>query len=119
VTVTPEELAASIDFLARRFGLSGYRNEATLREAAAEANALTSTDPGAEPAAVFYALARRARPLRDGWALVPDLVALNKARAAGWTFSPEGLRALRLKVATGAAEFPEVAAWFAARKRPI
>lgn len=119
MTIDPRDLAASIDFLSQRFGLSGHRDERALSQAAEEANRLAAGDPDAEPAAVFYALSRRARALRDAWSLLPDLVALNRARAAGWTFAPEGVRALRVAVASGRVTFDDVAAWFASRRRPL
>ncbi len=116
MTIDPRDLAASIDFLSQRFALSGYQDDRALREVADEANRLAGGDLNAEPAAVFYALSRRARSLRDAWSLLPELVAVNRARAAGWTFAPEGVRALRVQVASGKATFDDVAAWFAARR---
>jgi len=56
------------------------------RSGARRSGGALALDETEEPAALFYALARRGHVLADAWALLPDLVALGMlAETHAWT----------------------------------
>ncbi len=113
IPTLPEVIAAH-EWLTRRYGLSGYRSDAVLAAAREEAEALAdgTTD---EPAALFYAFARRGHALRDAWAQLTDLLALNSLHSIGFdlTAASGELRSLRAAVASRRAAWRDVSQWFA------
>jgi hypothetical protein len=81
--------------------------------AAAEATALVAA-PQDEPAALFFALARRQRAFPGLWTAVVGLLVINQARSVGLSFAGEAkdLLPMYVPVARGAMRFDEVRAWF-------
>jgi hypothetical protein len=83
VIPTADELLAAWPFVARRFmllpGASQPAVEAALHEARALANGYTAH----EPAALFYAFARRPRAFPGGWRLMARMIAIGHARKHG------------------------------------
>jgi hypothetical protein len=103
-------------FAARRRGWTTSPNERAFGEAVEEARAL-AMEPRDEPAALFYALARRPRVLREAWPVLPALLMLNHAGrlrlylAAG----DEELDRLRVAIVVQRLTFEHVREWFRAR----
>ena len=113
---------AGYPFLARRHGLDPWISEVAVRGALVDAAALCAGDESAEPAALFYAFARRPRATRGAWILLPTLLAMNQARAIGTPLreSTRGeLRALATRITSRTIDFDGVRAWFESRLAPI
>jgi hypothetical protein len=90
---------------------------AALREAAK----LAQEHEPSEPAALFYALARRPRAFGALHGDMLVLLAVEQARAVGLElgFTPIELEIHVLRILRGEMTFPELRGWFAARLRPI
>lgn len=107
-------------FFTRRRGLSGHFDVAVFDEAVREAAQLAADREEDEPAALFYACARRSRAFgRAAHDIVPQ-IARNQARATGRVLAADDLRldVLRTRVLLGAITWDELRADFAARLRP-
>ena len=111
-----EQVIGAHTFIARRYDLRSPRNDAALDLAQREATSLAA-DANDEPAALFFAFARRGKALGDAWALLTDLLTLNQIASLGLRFVEErsDLRPLRTSIAQRAVSFPDVREWFAAR----
>jgi hypothetical protein len=98
----PAEFASGLRLLARRRGLALFARED-------------------EPAALFFACARRGRLLGPVAVLAIPLVAREQARVVGFELEVNDaeLALLRLRVVKQAIEFSELKDWFAARRRPL
>lgn len=108
---------------ARRERLARAPNPQVIDLALAEASEL-ATEIEDEPAALFYALARRPRGLGDAWGTTIVLLAANHARLCrtGFGSGPEELTELdRLRVAivVQRLSFEHVRRWFRARMKPV
>lgn len=103
-------------FLARRHGYTGALNEPAVHVALDAARALAAV-PADEPAAVFFALASRAKALAGSWRTLPALVAMNLAAELGYRIaaSREDYSALLFPIASRTMDFAAVRAWFATR----
>ena len=116
-----DQILAGYAFLARRHGIVDRTiSERGVRAALADAAVLADGDDATEPAAIFYAFARRPRITRGAWVELADVLADTQARSVGLavTAGPGDLRALMVSVASRSADFAEVRAWFAARLTP-
>ena len=106
---------------AERQGLAPTRNESAIAAALREAVDLAQGSERDEPAAIFYALARRPRAFGALHGEMLLLLTLEQAHAVGLdlTFQPIALQIHRLRIVRGQMLFPELRDWFAARLRPI
>jgi glycerol-3-phosphate dehydrogenase len=113
-------ILATYTFLARRHGWRAPLDELLVQGCLKEARQLASMERD-EPAALFYVFSKAWARLGEACAVLPDLLSRNHARAVGLELSasPEEQRALRLKVASGAATFSDVREWFAAHAKPL
>ena len=116
---TFERIRDGYRFLALRNRYSGELNEAGIRAALTDARALAQR-PEDEPAAVFFALAGRAKALAGSWRTLPALVAMNMAAERGGRLRATlaDYSALLVPIASRTMSFDEVRAWFAARFEP-
>ena len=117
----PTEFASGLRLLARRRNLALFAREADIVELLREASLLASEIPANEPAALFFACARRGRLLGPIAVLAIPLVAREQARVAGFELEANDteLALLRLRVVKQAIEFGELKDWFAARQTPL
>jgi hypothetical protein len=105
------------NFVAKRYGWSPDAYDLTeVHEAVTEARAL-ATNESEEPAALFYALARRPRAFPEGWRVMARAAAMGHAHALGYAFDakPDSLDAWVTRVVNGEASFGDVRGWFAGR----
>lgn len=116
----PPGFTSGLRLLARRRGLALFAREPELVELLREAQALAAGREEDEPAALFFATARRGRLLGPIAPLAIALVAREQARAVGFELEANDteLAFLRLRVVKGAIGFDELAAWFGPRLRP-
>jgi hypothetical protein len=116
---TPEEIAEAYVFVARRYGVSASPNTQLIGTATKEASVLAAT-PHDEPAALFFALARRQRAFPGLWTAVVGLLIVNHARNVGLRFEGEAkdLLPMFVPIARGSMHFEEVRAWFRGVLRP-
>lgn len=116
---TFERIRDGYRFLALRHGYSGELNETGIRAALTDARALAQRAED-EPAAVFFALAARAKSLAGSWRTLPALVAINMAAERGHRIraSRDDYSALLVPIASRTMNFDEVRAWFATRFEP-
>lgn len=112
-----DRLLAGLSFALRRYRLGGPVSEAAVRAAVAEAIELSSGDERAEPAAIFFAFARRPRVVPAGWRTVPRVLAGVHASTLGLRLdaSADEIEALVTRILLREVGFPEVRAWFEAR----
>jgi hypothetical protein len=105
-------------FLAARYGFSRGLTEAGVRAALDEARDLATVERD-EPAALFFALARRPRSLGGAWRVLSALVALNHAVTLGLALdaTPQDLEPLYVPIASRTLGYTEVQSWFAQRTR--
>ena len=104
-------------WLTRRLSLSGFINASAVAAALDEAQELAPALGDA--AALFYALSRRPKAMRDAWAPLVDTLAVNAAAFEGLRLDAAGraeLRTLRTAIAGGNSSPEQVRAWFDARK---
>ena len=113
-------ILATHTFLARRHGWKAPLDELLVQGCLKEARQLAAMERD-EPAALFYVFSKAWARLGDACAVLPDLLSRNHARAVGLSLSAsaEEQRALRLRIASGGATFPDVRDWFAAHVQPI
>lgn len=115
-----DELIAALPFVLRRWAVDpGTVRRETIEAAFAEAKLLSAGDEHLEPAAPFYALARRPRGLAAAWTRLARLVSVTHAQRLGLTLNadPDELRGLCVRIAGGELTFVDVQQWFA-RKAP-
>lgn len=113
-----EQIVATHAWLSRRLQLDGQPHEPALLKALEEAAALAQ-NPQDEPAALFYALARRPKALMDAWGPLTELIALNHARFLGSPLTveaPDLLRQLCMALVSGRASWEDTRAFFVARQ---
>lgn len=107
-----EALGRGLRFWTLRRGLPPVA-DAVVKTAREEAAAL-ACDERSEPAAVFYAFARRPRGLSGGWRQLPVLLAMNQASSLGFELDTDALALADLVMAVVLREmdFEAVRAWF-------
>ncbi len=112
-----DEILAGYPFAARRWKLIGVPSEMAIRAALEDATSLAASDPYSEPAALFFAFARRPRAFPGAWRTMPALLALNQARSIGCRLRTESdeLNALLVRIASRDLAFTDVHAFFAER----
>jgi hypothetical protein len=116
---SPARFLEGFAFFARRHAPLAQIEEASIVAALEEAERLADGREEDEPAALFYACARRSRAFG---ALARDFVpfiARRQAHAVGWQLDAEDvvLDILRTRVVLAAMTFDELRAEFAARRR--
>jgi len=110
-----DELIAALPFVLRRWGVDpGTVRRETIAAAFAEANLLSAGDERLEPAALFYALARRPRGLAAAWTRLARLVAVTHSQRLGLTLNADAdqSRALCVRIAAGELTFVDLQLWF-------
>ena len=90
------DVVAAHDFLVRRYALSSRGDELVFFGALCEAGELAK-EPADEPAAIFFAFARRAAKLGDAWSTLPDLLAFHQTSAVGYRLSAESTQLAALR----------------------
>lgn len=107
------------NFWAITHGYTSGPTAGALRDVLEEAARLAAGDPASEPAALFYALARRPEEMADGWRDFPNLVARNVAGQAGYRIeaTTEELDGLRLDICLERLPFEVVRDYFAGRMK--
>jgi len=117
----PAAFASGLRLLARRRGLALFAREQDLVDLLREASLLAAGTATDEPAALFFASARRGRILGPVALLAIPLVAREQARVMGFELDVDDaeLALLRLRVVKSAIDFDELKDWFAARLRPL
>jgi hypothetical protein len=115
------DLLDGFELYAARQGIASTRDERAIEAALQEAASLADADERDEPAALFYALARRPRAFGKLHGDMLALLAVGQARAVGFELSldPVALQIHRLRIVLGQMPFAELRGWFAARLRPI
>ena len=113
---TVDVVIEGFGLLARRYRWPGDLNARVIADAIGEARAL-ATDERDEPAAVFFAFARRPKALRQAWPLLPRFLAASVAAGLTMTIraTPEDFTTLRLAIAERRATYEDVRRWFAER----
>jgi hypothetical protein len=113
----PDEIVAGFRFAARRWDLSGAPSQRAVEAGREDAVRLAAGDAATEPAALFFAFARRPRAFPGAWRLMPALLAINQARALGFRMRADRDEMNRLLTGIAAREltFDEVRAWFELR----
>lgn len=117
----PAGFLSGLRLLARRRSLALFASEADLVDLLREASALAAGNTRDEPAALFFASARRGRILGPVALFAIPLVAREQARVVGFELDVNDteLAVLRLRVVKRAIEFDELRARFAACLRPL
>lgn len=113
---SPERIVEGVAFLARRYGVLTRASRSLVQAAVEEATRLASQEAD-EPAALFYALARRQRAFPGVYSRTTAVLVLNQALRLHLMprFTPDDLLPLYRPVASGEIAFSQVRAWFAAR----
>jgi hypothetical protein len=109
-------------WFAQANGLDRAYDEARVAEALAEAAELSAGQPANEPAALIFALTKRARALAGGWdftVISAQNLARIVLRAEITIDDPIELDELRLRVVAKLASFDDVRAWVAAHIHPL
>lgn len=107
-------------FVARRLGLEGSANPVAVSAAVAEARELATSESD-EPAALFYAFARRPKALPGGWRVMPRLLAGRQCQRLGLSLNATAQQTdmLRSKIVFGKLDFNQVREWFRSRTTPL
>jgi hypothetical protein len=115
------DLLEGFELYAERQGMAPARNERAVGTALREAAELAHGSEHDEPAALFYALARRPRAFGGLHSEMLFLSVVEQAHAVGLNlvFEPIVLQIHRLRIVRGDMSFPELRDWFAARLEPI
>jgi hypothetical protein len=115
------DLLDGFELYAKRRRASPARNERAIGAALVEAARLAHGNEHHEPAALFYALARRPGAFGKLHGEMLLLVAAEQAHAAGLElrFEPIELQLHRLRIVRGEMTFVEPSDWFADRLQPI
>jgi hypothetical protein len=108
-------LLAGYELFAARNRFAATRNESALVDALHEATSLAEGHEGDEPAALFYALARRPRAFGKEHGRVTVHFTVEHARGTGLAFTVDVsvLELVRARIVRGAIQFPELRTWFA------
>jgi hypothetical protein len=117
VIPSADEILAGYPFAARRWKLVGEPSGLAILAAVEDATTLAASDPYSEPAALFFAFARRPRAFPGAWRTMPALLALNQARSIGCRLRTDSreLNTLLVRIASRELGFDEVQAFFAER----
>jgi len=115
------DLLDGFELYAERHRAPNARDERAIGAALREAGLLSRGNERDEPAAIFYALARRPRAFGKLHGDMLVLVTVEQAHAVGLDlrFEPVELQIHRLRIVRGEMTFAELSAWFAARLRPM
>jgi hypothetical protein len=124
VSIDLEDFLEGYYLVARRRGQLARYVRRHVRTALDEATTLAAGRALDEPAALFFALARRERAFPpDLWGAVVERFAIGRARALGVELpedlDPLALVHLRLDARDGAVEYAGVRDWFAAHLVPV
>lgn len=97
------------------------RDGTRLADALREAEALADGVENDEPAALFFALARRARVFGRAHGRMTLHIAVEHARALGFAFTVDVavLELMRARILREAIAFEELRGWFAAHLAPV
>ncbi|MBK8258457.1 MAG: hypothetical protein IPK82_38080 [Polyangiaceae bacterium] len=106
---------------AHQHGFSASCDRERLANALDEARALSATERNDEPAALFFALARRPRLLGAAHGRMTLHVAIAQAHALGFDLNVDAavLELMRARVVRNAIDFAELRTWFAEHLAPI
>ena len=112
---------AGLTFYARRRGLSTRYDVAAIGDALGEAAHLAEGRESDEPAALFYACARRSRAFSGAAGQLVPLAARRQAHGVGLDLVLDDLvlEILRARILYGAIGWDELRADFAAKLRPL
>jgi hypothetical protein len=113
VIPSSHEIIEGWAFVSRRLGRAGEVSRAAVEAAVQEARDLARA-PTDEPAALFYAFARRPRALLGGWRLMPRLLAGMHCQRVGLRLEAgaDELDQLRARIIVTGVPFREVSEWF-------
>src|SRR4051794_30879631 len=102
---------SGLRFYARRHALPTHFDEAAITEALVEAQQLAKTESD-EPAALFFACARRSRAFAGAAGRIAPFVAQRQAETLGLRLTVEDLEfeILRARILLGAIDFAELRA---------
>lgn len=116
-----EALLAGYALYAKRSGFAPDRDEARLVDALHEATALALGREKDEPAALFFALARRPRVFGKAHGRMTLHLTIEHARALGFALASDVavLELMRARIFREAIDFEELRDWFAAHLAPI
>ena len=116
-----EALLAGYALYAKRNGFAPDRDEARLADALYEATALALGCEKDEPAALFFALARRPRVFGKAHGRMTLHLTIEHAGALGFTLTTDVavLELMRARILRDAIKFEELRSWFAAHLAPI
>jgi hypothetical protein len=114
-------LLAGYELFAQRNRFSPARDEAALASALEDAAALVQGQEPDEPAALFYAFARRPRAFGKEHGRVVVHFTVEHARVLSFALTVDiaVLELLRARVVRGVINFAELRDWFAAHLTPI
>jgi len=109
-----ESFLAGLRFYARRHGLPARYDQPTIAEALAEAAHLATAESD-EPAALFFACARRSRAFAGNAGRIVPFVVRSHLESLGLPLTMDDieLEILRARVLLGAIDFEELRARFA------
>lgn len=115
-----ETILDALYFVARHHHRLARHTRPEVVAALTEAAAL-ATDEVDEPAALFFAFAKRPATFGDLWPPMVTRIALGRANVLGFELSVDEreLDDLRLDVRDRARTYAEVRDWFRARLRPV
>ena len=108
-----EEIIEGCTFVSRRLGRTGGVSRLAVEAAVCEARELAKT-PADEPAALFFAFARRPRAFPSGWRVLPRLLAGVHCQRAGLRLQADAdeLDQLRARIVVARVSFEQVKNWF-------
>jgi hypothetical protein len=114
-----ESFLAGLRFYARRHALPTRYDDSAVAEALVEAERLTTAEID-EPAALFFACARRSRAFVGAAGRIVPFVAQRHAESLGFELTVEELELeiLRARILLGAVDFDELRARFATHLHP-
>ncbi len=116
----PEAQLAGYALYARQNGFAPDRDEARLADALREAAVLAGGREADEPAAIFFALARRSRAFGKAHGRMTLHLAVEQARSLGLALTADlaVIELVRARVVRGAIAFEELRDWFTANLAP-
>lgn len=109
------------EFYARQQGVAATCEERAIKAALREATRLARASAADEPAALFFALARRPGAFGRLHGEMLQLAAMEQAHVVGLElqFEPVELQIHRIRIVRGEMAFLELRGWFSARLRPV
>ena len=115
------DLLDGFELYAQQHGVAPMREERAIGAALREAKRLARENERDEPAALFFALARKPGAFGKLQGEMLLLLAAEHAHAIGHElqFEPIELQIHRLRIVRGEMTFLELRGWFAARLRPL